>query len=780
MAILINGSPGPIYTQTPGTTFTLTNSDNTGVTSWQWTIVDRPTGSLVALTTPTNPSASFTVDVEGTYLIALVVNADLNTLVRAAVVFTNFISSADTDKAPDALRYPAATENDEVGGATRGWTKDLNRWLEFVDKDQVWPRRVAVWTNAAISGAVRVTSFHMLANGVVLPTVIKANSAALSNMPVECFLDSTSPAGGIAYAIINGPTKAITGLNLAGQTVGVPIYLQDNGSIGLTAGTNPQVVGYTIDQGANGRINIQIQPPTAYHGVAPGGTTHPIATGTTAGFLSAADKTKLDSVAALSSTTPRPTAIAGVVGTEGAAAHGDHVHPHGNQTDQGMHAVATPSAHGFMSSSDKTALDSLTGATVAPGGTIYVRTTGNDSTGTGAVGTPFLTIGRALRAIQPIISGASYTIDCSTMGVISLANTLMVPSYISNYDDVTNPIDITIRADLDVVQSLVGTTATVSQPFAYAGIYALDFGAAGFTIDAWLGYFLQHVGGAALPIIHNTATTIYVASSVAVTGGADFQVVRPSTTLQANGGFTDNAVVQMAGLGASIKWFGITFDANNRANVNAFDVEQCRRVIFDSCRAIRGNTRWVGATAPCLIANSYIKALTSRSGSLALTSVFINGDLTLGVSPVGTPVYGTILLNGGYVAGNITTSSASRVNILASEVIGDISTSRGSDFVANGLALGGALKLDHTTASLQTVHNTTVTPANAAYGLTLTGTCTVSVNDVDLTTSTGAIKIGYLPPVVWADFNDIISPQYHNIVDDTGTRASGTRLYWAN
>jgi len=61
-----------------------------------------------------------------------------------------------------------------------------------------------------------------------------------------------------------------------------------------------------------------------------------------------------------------PSGIPVQVGTSnfaGAAdsfALSDHVHSHGNQTSPTLHAVATPSAHGFMSSADKTKLDAAT------------------------------------------------------------------------------------------------------------------------------------------------------------------------------------------------------------------------------------------------------------------------------------------------------------------------------------------------------------------------------------------------------------------------------------
>jgi hypothetical protein len=111
------------------------------------------------------------------------------------------------------------------------------------------------------------------------------------------------------------------------------------------------------------------------HGARAGGALHAnvVAAGA-AGFMSGADKTKLDGVAtgatvapALASTTPAAVGTAAIgVGTTTARA--DHVHAHGTQLGGTLHAdVIAAGASGFMSGTDKTKLDGVaTGATVAP------------------------------------------------------------------------------------------------------------------------------------------------------------------------------------------------------------------------------------------------------------------------------------------------------------------------------------------------------------------------------------------------------------------------------
>lgn len=69
----------------------------------------------------------------------------------------------------------------------------------------------------------------------------------------------------------------------------------------------------------------------------------------------------------LASTTPSDVGTSGQVGTSPAAARADHVHSHGNLPGGDLHALASVSAPGFMSAADKTKINSIeTGATATP------------------------------------------------------------------------------------------------------------------------------------------------------------------------------------------------------------------------------------------------------------------------------------------------------------------------------------------------------------------------------------------------------------------------------
>lgn len=123
-----------------------------------------------------------------------------------------------------------------------------------------------------------------------------------------------------------------------------------------------------------------------------GGSLHAAVTASENGFMSFSDKIKLDSIS-IATVAPQilvpgasvigtstkyakedhkhgigsgiPSTI-GLTNTEGTSldiARRDHIHAHGNQTNPSLHALATTSASGFMSSSDKQKLDEF----ISPG-----------------------------------------------------------------------------------------------------------------------------------------------------------------------------------------------------------------------------------------------------------------------------------------------------------------------------------------------------------------------------------------------------------------------------
>jgi hypothetical protein len=112
-------------------------------------------------------------------------------------------------------------------------------------------------------------------------------------------------------------------------------------------------------------LQVGVLATDAQHGNRGGGGIHAlvIAAGA-AGFMSGADKTKLDGVASgatnttLSSTTPAAVGTA-TVGVGTTAARADHVHAHGTQLGGTLHALSTALLDGFMSAADKVKVNGL-------------------------------------------------------------------------------------------------------------------------------------------------------------------------------------------------------------------------------------------------------------------------------------------------------------------------------------------------------------------------------------------------------------------------------------
>jgi len=121
------------------------------------------------------------------------------------------------------------------------------------------------------------------------------------------------------------------------------------------------------------------------HGNRGGGALHAVASGSAAGFLSAADWTKLSGIASGATNTPAPPTAGAtpldladtvaVAGAAGVYATGTHVHAHGNRGGGALHAEANGSAAGFFSAADWTKLSGIaagatnTAAPPTPGST---------------------------------------------------------------------------------------------------------------------------------------------------------------------------------------------------------------------------------------------------------------------------------------------------------------------------------------------------------------------------------------------------------------------------
>lgn len=101
-----------------------TNQDDVGVVSWQWTLIDRPNGSVAALAGAATPSSTLNVDVAGSYLVRLV------TVDGAGNVYQDETIAAVV-LAIVGWRIPAAFETTQFH-ATRGWAEELDEILRSI------------------------------------------------------------------------------------------------------------------------------------------------------------------------------------------------------------------------------------------------------------------------------------------------------------------------------------------------------------------------------------------------------------------------------------------------------------------------------------------------------------------------------------------------------------------------------------------------------------------------------------------------------------------------
>lgn len=93
------------------------------------------------------------------------------------------------------------------------------------------------------------------------------------------------------------------------------------------------------------------------------GTPVAVQVGASASAGSSTNLARSDHQHGIAAGTPVNVGTANAAGSASTAARSDHVHAHGNQTSATLHAVATTGANGFMSSADKTKLDGIgTGA----------------------------------------------------------------------------------------------------------------------------------------------------------------------------------------------------------------------------------------------------------------------------------------------------------------------------------------------------------------------------------------------------------------------------------
>jgi hypothetical protein len=163
--------------------------------------------------------------------------------------------------------------------------------------------------------------------------------------------------GGAAHSLVSGVEAGF--MSSSDKTKLDGIEAGANATILSTA--SPQSIG-TAAAGSSSQASKSDHVHA--HGNQSGGSLHAVATISVDGFLSATDKSKIDGIEAganatvISSALPQAIGIA-APGVSSQVSKSDHVHAHGDQAGGALHALATTSISGFMSSADKVKIDSV-------------------------------------------------------------------------------------------------------------------------------------------------------------------------------------------------------------------------------------------------------------------------------------------------------------------------------------------------------------------------------------------------------------------------------------
>ena len=170
------------------------------------------------------------------------------------------------------------------------------------------------------------------------------------------------------------------------------------------------------------------QDHTHDHGTQTSGTLHAAVTTSVNGFMIAADKSKLDGIASgatantAASVGPATIGTSSVVGVSTNYARQDHSHDHGAQTSGTLHAAATTSVNGFMSSTDKTKLDAVSNGAPVTGSASFAGATIVN----GAIGAQGVTVAGAAVGDQVTVGCTFALQNCTAVGFVSATNTVQV------------------------------------------------------------------------------------------------------------------------------------------------------------------------------------------------------------------------------------------------------------------------------------------------------------------------------------------------------------------
>lgn len=268
--IQINGSIGSNDEVVLGSVVELSNADNSGVLTWEWSLESWPPDSEADIDDPTLSEASFVADKIGSYLVQLNVN-DGESIHREIVA----VKGERT-----GVRIPAYKERTEFGG--QGWAEsrysDLKRIDGFLGAGSVVVCRNGTGQPLQRGKIGKMQSAQIVSNGVPIPTVALASSGDSDLTLIGVISgglngETVIPNGSNFFFTIGGPVQADTS-SFAAESM---LYIGEDGGF-ATEGDRPiafvlkssiEGVLFVIPQGTGGSGTGSEFPPVAEGGLWP-------------------------------------------------------------------------------------------------------------------------------------------------------------------------------------------------------------------------------------------------------------------------------------------------------------------------------------------------------------------------------------------------------------------------------------------------------------------------------------------------------------------------------
>lgn len=230
-----------------GATVAVTNVNNGGEVSYLWEWLDRPENSAAAFANPAVQTTSFVVDVEGTYVIRLTVNA-----ARADERTDTVIAAVNQILTED--RIPGALETTQAN-TLRGWAEAVNRWLKRLDRLAADSGSVI---HPVVNGASRGQVVHCdqtttirtaLPEAATVPGFALALASSLTHVQQPLYVVEGQPDGGaVVSAGVLGVLRAVGlfGPLVGAPALGDPVYVDDTAAVSLTPGTYTRRIGTVV------------------------------------------------------------------------------------------------------------------------------------------------------------------------------------------------------------------------------------------------------------------------------------------------------------------------------------------------------------------------------------------------------------------------------------------------------------------------------------------------------------------------------------------------------